>query len=288
MARASRQPETDRERGATRAAGRGEADRAEESEQREHSAEPPPSRRGPLWLSRLVGSPKRRVLLALVGTLVVSSFLVWLLYGSPWLRVERVSVSGTGTLSERQVSTVADVAEGSPLASVDKDAVEERLRSELPRIAEAQVVRAWPSGVSLKITEREPVLAAERGGEYVEMDSSGVRFATVAKRPKGVPLLTFEPDRSTAARYFSAETLRRAAARTTAALPEPVRRSAQTVRVGSYDSITVQLSGGRTVRWGSAEQPEAKAKSLTALMKAADDAEHFDVSVPSAPAASAS
>lgn len=287
MARASRQPETDRGRGATRTPGRGEAEPADDQEP-EPSAEPAPSRSRRPWPSRLVASPKRRVLLALVGTLVVSSFLVWLLYGSPWLRVERVSVTGTQALSDRHVSAVADISEGTPLASVDKDAVEERLRSTLPRIAEAEVVRAWPSGISLKVTEREPVLVMERAGKYVEMDSAGVRFATVAKRPDGVPLLAFEPDRSEAARYFSAKTLRRAAATTTAALPEPVRRDARTVTVGSYDSITVQLSGGRTVRWGSAERPEAKAKSLTALMKAAKDAEHFDVSVPSAPAAAAS
>jgi cell division protein FtsQ len=60
------------------------------------------------------------------------------------------------------------------------------------------------------------------------------------------------------------------------------------VRVRSYDSITLELTGGRTVLWGSGEQEAAKAKSLTALMKAAEDAEHFDVSVPSAPASSGS
>ncbi|MBA0050332.1 FtsQ-type POTRA domain-containing protein [Streptomyces sp. AJS327] len=229
------------------------------------------------------------MLLALLLAVVLGGLGGWLLYGSPWLRVDRVAVSGTDVLTERQVREVAAVQEGGPLVSVDKEAVERRLRAELPRIREARVVRSWPNGIGLKVTERQPELVMKRAGIYVEMDREGVRFATAERRPKGVPLLVFELERSAVStRHFGAEKLRQAAAKTAAGLPRPVRRAAETVRVRSYDDITVELTDGRTVLWGSAERPGAKAKSLTALMKAAKDAEHFDVSVPSAPAASGS
>jgi len=58
--------------------------------------------------------------------------------------------------------------------------------------------------------------------------------------------------------------------------------------VGSYDGITVELSGGRDVMWGSEEDGSLKASVLTALMKARPGAAHFDVSAPTAPAASGS
>ena len=62
----------------------------------------------------------------------------------------------------------------------------------------------------------------------------------------------------------------------------------RTVLVRSYDDVELELADGRTVAWGSAENGRAKARSLTALMKAASGARHFDVSVPTAPASSGS
>jgi len=71
-------------------------------------------------------------------------------------------------------------------------------------------------------------------------------------------------------------------------LPDSLRGQATAVQVRSYDGITVELSRGREVVWGSAEDGAQKAAVLTALMKAQPQAAHFDVSAPSAPAASGS
>ncbi|MFC7467616.1 hypothetical protein ACFQVA_08580 [Actinomadura keratinilytica] len=54
----------------------------------------------------------------------------------------------------------------------------------------------------------------------------------------------------------------------------------------SFDAISLELSGNRTVVWGSGEKGDTKAKALAALLKAEPKARHFDVSVPTAPAAS--
>ncbi|MEU0061402.1 cell division protein FtsQ, partial [Streptomyces sp. NPDC006334] len=89
-------------------------------------------------------------------------------------------------------------------------------------------------------------------------------------------------------RRFGEARLVREAVRAAGALPAAVARDARLVKVRSYDDISLDLSGGRTVAWGSAEKGAAKARTLTALMKASPDARHFDVSVPTAPASSAS
>lgn len=217
---------------------------------------------------------------------------VWALYGSQWLRVERVSVSGTDVLTPAQVREAADVPVGSPLISVDTDAIETRLLRKLPRIDSVDVVRSWPHGIGLKVVERTPVLIVEKGGKFVEVDDGGVRFATVSQAPKGVPALelTVAESGSAAAslRRFGEDRLVREAVRVAGDIPAAVAKSARTVKVRSYDDISLELSDGRTVLWGSGEKGAAKARTLTALLKAAPDARYFDVSVPTAPASSGS
>ena len=211
-----------------------------------------------------------------------------MLYGSQWLRVERVSASGTRVLTPEQVVEAADVPVGSPLISVDTDAIEAGLRRKLPRIDSVDVVRSWPHGIGLKVTERTPVLIAQKGGKFVEVDAKGVRYATVSRAPKGVPVLELAVSRSAGLRRFPAGRLVREAVRVAGSLPAAVAHDARVVKVRSYDSISLELSGDRTVMWGSGEKSRVKSRTLTALMKAAPEARHFDVSVPTAPASSGS
>ncbi|MFJ9036322.1 cell division protein FtsQ/DivIB [Streptomyces sp. NPDC102406] len=263
-------------------ADRGERDEAEVSESG------PPPLRGPRV-------PSLRALIV-TGVLLVAIGAggVWLLYGSHWLRVERVTASGTDVLTPAQVREAAAAPIGAPLISLDTDAVEDRVRRKLPRVDSVDVERSWPHGVTLKVTERKPVLIVEEArnaGKFVEVDRKGVRFATVDHAPKGVPRLELTPDQSGAAaslRRFGPGRLVREAVRVARRLPAEVARDTRTVRVRSYDDISLELSGERVVVWGSAEKGETKARVLTALMKAAPKARHFDVSVPTAPASSRS
>ncbi|MGW2561264.1 cell division protein FtsQ/DivIB [Streptomyces sp. NPDC001514] len=232
--------------------------------------------------------PGRRVLLIGSALVALTAAAIWLLYGSPWLRVERVQVSGTQVLTPREVEEAAAVPIGSPLVSVDLDGIEVRLREELPRIDSVEAVRSWPHGIALKVTERKPVLLIGKGAKFIEVDAKGVRFATVDKAPQGVPMLEMTAYQSPSLRRFGEQRLVTEAVRVTAELPAQAVKDLRSVEVRSYDSITLKLTGGRTVVWGSSENGEAKARTLTALMKAARGAGHFDVSAPTAPAASGS
>ncbi|MFF0760140.1 cell division protein FtsQ/DivIB [Streptomyces sp. NPDC003631] len=232
---------------------------------------------------------RRRMLIILfLAVVLTGGGSIWLLYGSPWLRVERVSVTGTDVLPRAQVREAAGVRLGTPLISLDTDAIEARLRRKLPRIDSVDVSRSWPRGIGLKVTERTPVLILGDGGKFTEVDREGVRFATVSAPPKGVPALELTVERSAATTRFGTGRLIGAAARVVQDVPAAVARDMRTVTVRSYDSISLELSGGRTVEWGSSEKGRAKAVALSALVKAASGARHFDVSVPSAPASSGS
>jgi cell division protein FtsQ len=138
------------------------------------------------------------------------------------------------------------------------------------------------------VTERKPVLLMKKDTKFIEVDVKGVRFATVDRAPKRVPLLELTPDQSASLRRFGSGRLVREAVRVAGELPGAVAKDTQVVRVTSYDSISLELAGHRTVVWGSGEEGPVKARVLTALMKAAPKAGHFDVSAPTAPAVSGS
>ncbi|MGJ5750887.1 cell division protein FtsQ [Streptomyces puniciscabiei] len=258
---------------------------AERGERQQESSGPP--------LARRLRRPRLRTIVILaVLLLLLGAGGTWVLYGSSWLRVRHVSVSGTLVLSPAEVRDAADVPVGAPMISVDTHGIEARLRRKLPRIDTVDVVRSWPQGIVLKVTERTPVLLVQKGGEFVEVDHEGVRFATVSQAPKGVPTLELSVSRTGSGaasfRRFGTDRLVREAVRVVGALPAAVAGDTRTVQVRSYDDISLELADGRTVAWGSSENGRAKARTLAALMKAAPGARHFDVSVPTAPASSGS
>ena len=258
---------------------------AERGERQQESSGPPLVRR--LRRIRL-----RTIVVLAVVVLLLGAGSLWVLYGSPWTRVERVSVSGTRVLTSDQVRAAARISLGTPLISVDTDAVEARLRRRLPRIDTVDVVRSWPHGIGLEVVERTPVLLEEKGGKFVEVDDEGVRFATVSQAPADVPVLELSLSHADSAaaslRRFGEARLVREAVRVANRIPTAVARDTRVVKVRSYDDISLELSGGRTVAWGSSDGSGDKARTLTALMKAAPGARHFDVSVPTGPASSGS
>ncbi|MFF3456179.1 cell division protein FtsQ/DivIB [Streptomyces sp. NPDC002730] len=245
----------------------------------------PPGQGSP---GRRLRIPGRRFLLIVAASVLFVAAGIWVLYGSDWLRVERVTTTGTEVLTPEEVLAAAAVPVGAPLISVDTDAIETRLRHKLPRIDSVDVVRSWPDGIGLNVTERKPILLIEKGAKFIEVDAKGVRFATVDKAPKAVPRLELTVEQSPSLRRFGTDRLLAEAVRVRGELPGEVAADTRVVTVRSYDYISLELSRDRTVVWGSAEEGEAKARALTALMKAEPKARHFDVSAPTAPAAAGS
>ncbi|MFE9553491.1 cell division protein FtsQ/DivIB [Streptomyces sp. NPDC006692] len=244
----------------------------------------PPARRG----GRLRLPRRRGPLLALVGAVLLGAGVIWVLYGSTWLRVEHVKTTGTRVLTPGEVEAVAAVPIGSPLISVDTGAIEARLRQKLPRIDSVEVTRSWPHVIGLKVTERKPALLMKNGAKFDEVDAKGVRFATVQQPVQGVPLLELTVSQSPSARRFGTGRLVLEAVRVAAELPPAIAKETGSVRISSYDSVTLELTGGRSVLWGSEEEGELKGRTLSALMKARPKSVRFDVSAPTAPAVSGS
>ncbi|SNX95050.1 cell division protein FtsQ [Geodermatophilus sabuli] len=210
----------------------------------------------------------------------VLGLLAWLVWGSPVLAVSTVRVDGAGTLTAGEVVEVAGIAEGTPLLRVDVDAAEARV-ARLPQVASVEVARGWPRSVVVTIEERVPVAVVEQAGTRTLVDADGVLFDTVTGTPPPgvVPLDVPGPgagDRAT-----------RAGLAALVALPAGVRADVAAASATTSEDVTLTLTDGTTVLWGSAEDAEDKADVLVALLGqlesgALDPAGTIDVSAPSA------
>jgi cell division protein FtsQ len=224
-------------------------------------AAPPPrrSRRGTL-------------LVALTGAVVVLAAAIWVIGFTGVLGVRTVTVTGVGrVLTADQVRAAAAVPDGQPLARLDTGAVAHRVRS-LAGVARVAVSRAWPDTVRITVTERRGVAVVRRDGVGWFVDGSGVAFQRHPAGRRTLPLLAVpaaSPDDPTT----------RAALTALTALPVEVARQVTEVRAPTPESVTLTLTRGRSVLWGGAEQPAAKAAVLTALLRRPGT--RYDISTPS-------
>jgi cell division protein FtsQ len=213
----------------------------------------------------------RRVL-AVVVVLAVVGGAVWAVWFSTLLSVQAVEVTGTSELKAGQVRRAAGVELGKPLVSVDLEAIRRRIAA-LGPVESVEVSRKWPDEVLIDVTERTPIAVIDVGGELRGLDKDGVVFLDYKSAPAGLPKVTTPLG-------TSAEALREAA-KVVASLPSSLTRITDHVEVRTVDQITLELTDGRTVVWGSAEESDQKAEVLQALLQ--HEAKTYDVSVPGQP-----
>jgi cell division protein FtsQ len=230
--------------------------------------------------SRRRADPRRRRLTAAAVVLAVVAVGAWVVLASPLLAVRTVRVDGVAALTAGQVEQAAGIETGTPLVRVDTARAAARVAG-LPQVASVEVARGWPHTVVVTLVERVAVAVVDQAGTRSLLDRDGVLFDTITgDAPAGVVPLTVPrpgPEDATTAAALGA----------LVALPAAVRAEITGVTAGSPDDVTLALTDGRTVLWGSAEATPRKARVLSALLdqihagtlKAADT---LDVSTPNA------
>jgi cell division protein FtsQ len=207
--------------------------------------------------------------LALAGLLGLG----WLVFLSPLLAVHRVEVAGEQRVHARQVTEAAAVPLGVPMARLDIGGIQARVGA-IPAVAAVDVQRRPLHTLRIVVTERTGAAAVHSPGGYQLVDDHGAIFATVAKPPRGLPVVATKLDRP------SARTLQNATA-VLRALPAKVRGRVVSVSADSPDDISLRLRQGVRVVWGGPEASGRKAAVLALLMR--HKADVYDVSVPEAP-----
>ena len=213
-----------------------------------------------------------RVVLAALLLLGLVAGGIWLVFFSTGLSVAGVQVQGASVLQPGQIRAAAGVPLGGPVATADLSAIEARVEA-LAAVDQAEVSRQWPDEVLITVRERKPVAVVRIGGQARGMDGEGVVFREYAREPRGLPRVRTGTDTPT-------DALREAAG-VIAALPPGIARRVEYIEVATVDQISLSLRDGRTVRWGSADASDDKARVLAALL--ARRALAYDVSVPGQP-----
>ncbi|MGB3482505.1 MAG: cell division protein FtsQ/DivIB, partial [Mycobacterium sp.] len=207
------------------------------------------------------------VLLAVIGT----AFGL-ILYFTPLMSARDILVVGTGELTREEVVETAGVPVGTPLLQIDTDVVAEKVAA-IRRVATARVQREYPSTLRITVAERIPIAVKDFPDGPHLYDRDGVDFAT-GPAPLNLPYLDVENpgpnDPPTVA----------ALAVLTALRPE-VAGQVGRVAAPSVASITLTLTDGRVVVWGTEDRTQEKANKLAALLT--QPGQTYDVSSPDLP-----
>lgn len=217
-------------------------------------------------------SRRRRWLGALALVAVVGA-LAWVVYGSSWMRTERVVVEGMTGTDKAAVLSAAQVPTGGPLALVDTARVTTAVSS-YPPVARVLVERAWPDTIRITVVPREPAIAISTPQRTFDLaDVDGVVYRTVQTAPPEVPVVS-------AVRGQTRDEGARAALSLVGVLPAEVVEQVSAIRIDAGDRVSFHI-GDTTVTWGDDRDPEIKMAVVTALLPL--QPKTLDVTVPQAP-----
>lgn len=220
-----------------------------------------------------------RKMLLVVGVVAVLGGVAWALLMSPLLALDvaEVTVSGVGegtTVPREDVMSLVEERAGTPLPRLDTGALAEDVRA-ITTVRSVSVTRTWPRGLAVDVVPREPVAAATAEDGLVLLDEDGVVVGTAEEAPEGLPRVTVPLEGERAGETLSAVLT------VLAELPAGLRAEVATADAANPAAISLELTDGAEVLWGSVEESELKAAVLAVLRER--EASLYDVTVPRAP-----
>ncbi|MCX2933349.1 cell division protein FtsQ/DivIB [Mycobacterium sp. CVI_P3] len=208
----------------------------------------------------------------LIVLTIVSVGLGLVLYFTPLMSARSLVITGIGAISREEVVDAAKVTLGTPLLQINTDEVADRVAG-IRRVASARVQREYPSTLRITIVERIPIVVKDYPDGPHLFDKDGVDFAT-APPPPGLPYIDVDhPGPSDPPTKAALEVM-------TALRPEVVAQVSR-IAAPSVASVTLTLTDGRTVVWGTTDRTEEKAEKLAALLT--QPGHVYDVSSPDLP-----
>ena len=221
-------------------------------------------------------SRRRRITWIVCGAslLLVVSFVTGAVY-SPLLSLKTIRVEGASRVSSASVRAAVDAQVGRPLALVDFDSITRSL-SKFPLIRSFVTETVPPDTLIIRIAERAPIATVATSSGFSVVDPAGIVIESGAERQPGLPLVEL----GAATRDSPAFT---ASVGVLLALPFDLLKQVDTVTAQTSDDVTLTLTGGQSVVWGSVDQSALKAKVLAAVITVGGTTTKYDVSAPNHP-----
>jgi len=195
----------------------------------------------------------RKLLYTASALAIIAVLYVVLVFFSPLLATQKITVRGTSLLETTQVEQKLEPLRGVPLTRIDEKKVRELLGQD-------NVIR---NELVVTLKERTAVAVVKQGDTYHTVDSDGVSLLESATQPDtSVPLVRFSgDDPQTSAEFHTISTA-------LSAMPSELLAQVKEASATSTSSITLTLRDNTTVQWGTAEESELKAKVLLSLRQA--------------------
>lgn len=210
---------------------------------------------------------RRRRRLTLSAVAIVLLGLAGLgLARSPLFAIVDVKVVGAHGEDAALVRETAQVQPGDNLLSADLRAVAGRVE-ELPWVRDAGVRRVPPSTVELRISMREPAAVVRVPGATWLVDTEGVVIAGGSR--DGLVEITAPNSVVPGVGGEVRDAALRNALAAHAQLPPELRATVVRYEAESGRDLRLHLADGMVVRFGAAEQVEAKAQSVALLVEQA-------------------
>ncbi len=204
----------------------------------------------------------RKLLYTALALAIIAVLYVVLVFFSPLLATQKITVRGTSLLETTQVEQKLEPLRGVPLTRIDEKKVRELIGQDNV-IRSVQVESRPPHELVVTLKERTAVAVVKQGDTYHTVDSDGVSLLESATQPDtSVPLVRFSgDDPQTSAEFRTISTA-------LSAMPSELLAQVKEASATSTSSITLTLRDNTTVQWGTAEESELKAKVLLSLRQA--------------------
>ena len=204
----------------------------------------------------------RKLLYTASALAIIAVLYVVLVFFSPLLATQKITVHGASLLETTQVEQKLEPLRGVPLTRIDEKKVRELIGQDNV-IRSVQVESRPPHELVVTLKERTAVAVVKQGDTYHTVDSDGVSLLESATQPDtSVPLVRFSgDDPQTSAEFRTISTA-------LSAMPSELLAQVKEAGATSTSSITLTLRDNTTVQWGTAEESELKAKVLLSLRQA--------------------
>ena len=204
----------------------------------------------------------RKLLYTASALAIIAVLYVVLVFFSPLLATQKITVRGASLLETTQVEQKLEPLRGVPLTRIDEKKVRELIGQDNV-IRSVQVESRPPHELVVTLKERTAVAVVKQGDTYHTVDSDGVSLLESATQPDtSVPLVRFSGDDPQASAEF------RTISTALSAMPSELLAQVKEASATSTSSITLTLRDNTTVQWGTAEESELKAKVLLSLRQA--------------------
>ncbi len=204
----------------------------------------------------------RKLLYTASALAIIAVLYVVLVFFSPLLATEKITVRGASLLETTQVEQKLEPLRGVPLTRIDEKKVRELIGQDNV-IRSVQVESRPPHELVVTLKERTAVAVVKQGDTYHTVDSDGVSLLESATQPDtSVPLVRFSGDDPKTSAEF------RTISSALSAMPSELLAQVKEAGATSTSSITLTLRDNTTVQWGTAEESELKAKVLLSLRQA--------------------